>query len=102
LTDRYIKGIPSDSRVMTDGRFLKENDITEEKLRKVRLLNEIALKKGMTLAEMSLAWILAKKEVTSVIIGASKSSQILDNIKAINAPAFTEEELKQIDSIALD
>ena len=97
LTDRYLNGIPEDSRVKTDGRFLKDSNITEEKLNQIRALNEIAKRRGQTLAEMALAWILKDGVVTSVLTGASKASQILDNIKCIENTAFTEEELKEID-----
>ena len=99
LTDRYLNGIPEDSRIRTDGRFLKENNITEEKLSQIRALNEIAKDRGQTLAEMALAWILKDGAITSVLIGASKPSQILDNIKAIENIFFTAEELKLIDSV---
>ncbi len=101
LSDRYLKGIPEDSRVRTDGRFLQENRINEDVLAKVRALNDIASKRGQTLAEMALAWILKDGYVTSVLVGASKPSQILDNIKAIENTAFTEEELREIDKISL-
>lgn len=101
LTNRYLDGIPSDSRIKTDGRFLKEKDITEEKLSRIRKLNDMALSKNMTLAEMALAWLLSKKEVTSVIIGASKKEQIIDNVKAISKEHFTPEEMGEIDKIAL-
>ena len=101
LTDRYIDGIPSDSRVRTSGIFLKETNITEEKLDKIRALNSIARNRGESLAQMALAWVLRREEVTSVLIGASKPTQILDNIGAINSASFTEEELIKIDEIAL-
>jgi L-glyceraldehyde 3-phosphate reductase len=101
LSDRYLKGIPEDSRVRTDGRFLQENRINEDVLTKVRALNDIASKRGQTLAEMALAWILKDGYVTSVLVGASKPSQILDNIKAIENTTFTEEELREIDKISL-
>ena len=100
LSDRYLKGIPEDSRVRTDGRFLKENRINEDVLAKVRALNDIAAKRGQTLAEMALAWILKDGYVTSVLVGASRPSQILDNIKAIENISFSEDELKEIDSIS--
>lgn len=100
LSDRYLKGIPEDSRVRTDGRFLQENRINEDVLTKVRALNDIASKRGQTLAEMALAWILKDGYVTSVLVGASKPSQILDNIKAIENTTFTEEELREIDRIS--
>ena len=100
LSDRYLQGIPEDSRVRTDGRFLQENRINEDVLNKVRALNDIAAKRGQTLAEMALAWILKDGYVTSVLVGASKPSQILDNIKAIENITFSEEELKEIDAIS--
>ncbi|WP_022768546.1 aldo/keto reductase [Butyrivibrio sp. NC2007] len=100
LSDRYLQGIPEDSRVRTDGRFLQENRINEDVLTKVRALNDIAAKRGQTLAEMALAWILKDGYVTSVLVGASKPSQILDNIKAIENITFSEEELKEIDRIS--
>lgn len=101
LTDRYLNGIPADSRIMTDGRFLKQSAVTPERLEQIRKLNEIAKERGQTLAEMALAWVLKEGVVTSVLIGASKPSQILDNIKAINNTAFSAEELKKIDKISL-
>lgn len=100
LTDRYLNGIPQDSRIRTDGRFLKEKALSEARLDQIRKLNDLARQRGQTLAEMALAWILKDGEVTSVLIGASKASQILDNIKAIDHIAFTEEELLLIDSIS--
>ena len=101
LTNRYLGGIPSDSRVRTSGIFLKEANITEEKLDKIRALNTIAGNRGESLAQMALAWVLRREEVTSVLVGASKPSQILDNLGAINSAPFTEEELLAIDKIAL-
>ncbi len=100
LTNRYLNGIPADSRIMTDGRFLKQSAVTPERLEQIRSLNEIANERGQTLAEMALAWVLKDGVVTSVLIGASKPSQILDNIKAINNTAFSAEELKRIDEIS--
>ena len=99
LTDRYLNGIPEDNRIRTDGRFLKESSVNEETLGRVRALNEIAKRRGQTLAEMALAWILKDDYVTSVLVGASKPSQILENIKAIENTSFTPEELTEIDSI---
>lgn len=102
LTNRYLNGIPEDSRVKTDGRFLNESLITDEKLEKIRLLNDIAAERGQTLAEMALSWVLKDGVVTSVLIGASKSQQILDNIKALKNISFTKEELHKIDVISLE
>lgn len=101
LTDRYLNGIPNDSRVKTDGRFLNASQITEEKLERIRGLAKIAENRGQSLAQMALAWILKDGDVTSVLIGASKPSQILDNIKAAENTAFTEDELKEIDRFSL-
>lgn len=101
LTNRYLNGIPEDSRVKTDGRFLNEGLITPEKLEKIRRLNDVASERGQTLAEMALSWVLKDGVVTSVLIGASKSAQILDNIKALENTSFTEEELKIIDAISM-
>lgn len=101
LTDRYLNGIPGDSRVMTDGRFLSADAITEEKLEKVRALSEIAKERNQTLAEMALAWVLRDGIVSSVLVGASKPSQIVDNIKAIENISFTSDELERIDKISL-
>ena len=101
LTDRYINGIPEDSRVRTDGRFLKENAITEEKINRVKALRGIAAKRGQTLAQMALSWILRDGDITSVLVGASRPSQILDNIGCINNTEFSKEERKAIDNISL-
>ncbi len=101
LTDRYLNGIPEDSRIKKDGRFLTEKSLTEEKMTKIRNLNEIAKKRGQTLAQMALLWVLKDDAVTSVLIGASKPEQILDNISTINGEPFTTEELKAIDEIIL-
>ena len=100
LTDRYLNGIPSDSRIMTDGRFLKESAITKERLKQIKKLGDIAANRGQSLAEMALAWILRDGIVTSVLIGASKPEQILKNIVAIKNIEFSEEELQQIDAIS--
>ena len=101
LTDRYLDGVPADSRVRTDGRVLKEAALDQEKMEKVRKLNAVAARRGQTLAEMALAWILKDGIVTSVLIGASRPAQILDNIKAIDHLTFSEEELQEIDKICL-
>ena len=101
LTDRYINGIPSDSRIRTSGLFLKETNLTEEKLAKIRALNALAKERGESLAQMALAWVLRREEVTSVLIGASKPSQIMDNLGAMRSAPFTAEELLAIDEIAL-
>ena len=101
LTNRYLNGIPEDSRIKTDGRFLKQDAITEKRLSQIRALNEIAAERGQTLAETALAWVLKDSAVTSVLIGASKPSQILDNIKALDYTSFTKEELSRIDAASI-
>lgn len=100
LTDRYLNGIPKDSRVMTDGRFLHKEQLTPEKIECIRKLNEIASARGESLAQMALKWILKDGDVTSVLIGASRPEQILDNLKVLDSEEFTEEELRRIDEIA--
>ena len=99
LTDRYLNGIPADSRIRTDGRYLKEKDITPDVVAKIRALNEVAARRGQTLAELALAWLLAQPVVTSVLIGASRPEQILDNIKAVENTTFTPDELAELDRI---
>lgn len=101
LTDRYLKGIPEDSRIKTDGRFLKAEILTEKKLTQIANLNEIAKQRSQSLAQMALAWILKDNIVTSVLIGASKPEQILMNLEAMNNIAFSSEELKLIDDNSL-
>lgn len=101
LTDKYLNGIPADSRVMRDGRFLHAEDITKEKIKQIAQLNEIAKERGQSLAQMALSWILKDGIVTSVLIGASRPAQILDNLGAIKNIKFSEEELKRIDEISL-
>ena len=100
LTDRYLNGIPEDSRIKKDGRFLKESALTEDKLESIRGLAAVAKARGQTLAEMALAWILRDGAVTSVLIGASKPSQITENIKAIENTHFSAEELRSIDALS--
>lgn len=100
LTDKYLHGIPKDSRIKTDGRFLKEDILTPKKLEQIRDLNEIAKKRGQTLAQMALSWVLRDGEVTSVLIGASKANQVIENIGIINNVDFTSEELDIIDEIS--
>lgn len=99
LTDRYLHGIPEDSRIRTDGRFLKENAVNEETISKVQKLGELAAQRGQTLAQMALSWILRDGDITSVLIGASRPSQILDNIGMVKNTSFSEEERKRIDEI---
>mgnify|MGYP001131199700 FL=1 len=101
LTDKYLHGIPNDSRVRTDGRFLQESAITPERVKQLQALQKLAAKRGETLAQMALSWILRDGEVTSVLIGASRPSQILDNVVIVKSAGFTEEELLEIDHITM-
>ena len=101
LTNRYLKGIPEDSRVRTDGRFLNERSLSPEMLEKIEKLNDIAKRRGQSLAQMALAWVYMREGITSVLIGASKPQQILENLKMIENVNFTEQELKEIDAIVL-
>ncbi len=99
LSDRYLNGIPEDSRVKTDGRFLNEKMLDEDLISRIRKLNDIAANRGQTLAEMALSWLMNKDAVTSVLVGASRPGQILDNIKALDNTVFTGGELEEIDRI---
>ena len=101
LTDRYLHGIPSDSRVVTDGRFLHKEQLNEKRIHTIQQLNDLAVERGESLAQMALKWVLKDSDVTSVLIGASKPEQILENLKVMEAAPFTEEELKKIDEISL-
>jgi L-glyceraldehyde 3-phosphate reductase len=98
LSDRYLQGIPSDSRAARDS-YLKKKDIGEDKLTRIRALNKVAKQRGQTLAEMAVAWVLRDPRVTSALIGASKVSQVDDNVAALKNLKFSAEELKKIDSI---
>ena len=102
LTDRYLNGIPADSRIRTDSRFLKESAITQERLVQIRQLNELATQRGQSLAQMALAWVLRDGIVSSVLVGASRPEQILDNIQAVQNTHFTADELALIDKISCD
>ncbi len=99
LSDRYLNGIPENSRVRTDGRFLKEAAITQETLKKVRALNALAKERGQSLAQMALAWILRDGDITSVLIGASSAAQILDNVGMLENTQFCQEERDAIERI---
>lgn len=98
LTTKYLNGIPEDSRAAHDPRYLKPSAITEERLAKVRALNEIAIRRGQALSQMALAWVLRDEVVTSALIGASRPAQILENVKALDAALFTDEEIAQIEA----
>lgn len=101
LTDRYLHGIPADSRIRTDGRFLQESALTPKRLEQIRALAAIAAGRGQSLAQMALSWILRDGVVTSVLIGASRPEQILDNIAAVNNTQFSAEELAAIDAASV-
>ena len=101
LSGKYLNGIPADSRVRTDGRFLNESRLDDETMNKVRGLDEIAKKRNQPLPEMALAWLLRQEEITSVLIGASKPSQVLANIKALDNIEFTDEELDEINRLSV-
>lgn len=99
LTDRYVNGIPSDSRIGADGRFLHREDLTPDVLAAIRSLNAIAAARGETLADMALEWVLRAPAVTSVVVGASRPGQIEDSVRAATAAApFSAEELAAIDA----
>ena len=99
LTNKYLNGVPKDSRAAGPSVFLNEKDLTEEKLNKIRRLNELAGERGQSLAQMSLAWVLRGGKVTSALIGASKVSQIEENVAVLDNLSFTEEELNKIEEI---
>lgn len=100
LTGRYLQGIPTDSRAARENNpFLNTKDITEEKMHKIHQLNELAAERGQTLSQMALAWVLRKSRVTSTIIGASRVSQIEENVETIKRLDFSEDELKRIELI---
>ena len=99
LTDRYLDGIPTDSRIGKGGPFLRREQLTDEKLGQIRALNEIALSRGQSLSQLALSWVLRLHQVTSVLIGASSPEQIVQNLGILKAPALTAEELRAIDSI---
>ena len=99
LTDRYLDGIPSDSRAAKEGTYLSSQQVTEDKIKKIRKLNDLAAKRNQSLAQMSIAWVLRDPFVTSALIGASKVTQVEDAMGALNNLNFSNEELKQIDNI---
>lgn len=101
LTDRYLQGIPNDSRIRTETRYLKEGNLTSERLKQIEKLNDLAAQRGQSLAQMALAWVLRDGVITSVLTGASRPEQILDNIRAVENTHFTADELELIDQISL-
>ena len=99
LSDRYLNGIPADSRICTDGRFLHRSDLTEQRLAQIRALNELAGQRGQTLAQMALAWVLREPAVTSVVVGASRPEQLPQNLQGLDQLHFSQPELDAIDRI---
>ncbi|MBN3518853.1 L-glyceraldehyde 3-phosphate reductase [Algoriphagus lutimaris] len=99
LTNKYLKGIPEDSRAAKDGRYLKAEQISEEKLSMISKLNDIAKTRNQTLAQMAIAWLLKDPRITSVLVGVSKPEQLDDNVAAINNTIFGPAEIEQIKSI---
>ena len=99
LTGRYLNGIPEVSRASRKGTTVGGRYLTEERLEQIRALNEIAAARGQSLAQMALAWVLRRDEVTSVLIGASSTAQLEDNVKAIDGPEFAPGELEAIERI---
>lgn len=99
LTNRYLNGIPQDSRIVTDGRFLKAERLTPALLSQLQALNTLAAERGQTLAQMALCWVMKDSDVTSVLVGASRKEQILDNLGIVNAAPLSAEELAEIDRI---
>lgn len=99
LTNRYLNGIPQDSRIVTDGRFLKAARLTPALLSQLHALNALAAERGQTLAQMALCWVMKDSDVTSVLVGASRKAQILDNLGIVNAAPLSAQELAEIDRI---
>ncbi|SEG47525.1 L-glyceraldehyde 3-phosphate reductase [Algoriphagus boritolerans] len=99
LTDKYLKGIPADSRAAKDGRYLKPESLAPEKLQIIGKLNELALKRGQSLAQMAIAWLLKDPRITSVLIGVSKPEQLDDNVASVHNSTFSSEEINQIKTI---
>jgi L-glyceraldehyde 3-phosphate reductase len=99
LTDKYLKGIPEDSRAAKDGRYLKPEQIGGEKLEQIRQLNEVAISRGQTLAQMAIAWLLKDSRITSVLVGVSKPEQLDDNVNAVKNTQFSDSEVSKIKGI---
>lgn len=99
LTDKYINGIPENSRVNKDGRYLKQSHITEGLLKKVKDLNAIAKNRGQSLAQMAIAWLLKDERITTVLVGVSSPNQLRENVKATEQLQFSKAELKEIETI---
>lgn len=98
LTDKYLKGFPEDSRVVKDGRYLKQDQVTTD-LERVKQLNAMALDRGQSLAQMAIAWLLKDERITSVLVGASRSAQLLNSIKSLDNLNFEAEELEKIEAL---
>jgi L-glyceraldehyde 3-phosphate reductase len=101
LTDRYLKGIPEDSRAAKPSGFLQTSEITEEKISKIKKLNQLAQQRNQSLAQMALAWLLKDKRVTSVLIGASSVEQLSNNLAALNNVQFSADELSAIEDVLM-
>lgn len=99
LSNRYLEGIPEDSRIRRDGRFLKEGALTTERLHQIRQLAQLAQDRGQSLSQMALAWVLRDEAVTSVLVGASKPQQLVENVAALERRTFTATELQAIDAV---
>lgn len=99
LTDKYLHGFPEDSRAVADGRYLKKDNITQEVLEKVKKLNEIAQKRGQSLAQMAIAWLLKDSRITTVLVGASRPEQVEENVNATHNTHFSAEELEEIEGV---
>lgn len=99
LTDKYLKGFPENSRAVKDGRYLKTEQIDKKLISKVAQLNEIAISRGQSLAQMAIAWLLKDKRITSVLVGASRTEQLLDSLKALDNLEFSKETLTKIEAI---
>lgn len=99
LTNKYLNGFPEDSRAVKDARYLQTSQLDEATISTVKQLNEIAISRNQTLAQMAIAWLLKDKRITSVLVGASKPAQLLDSIKALDNLAFNAETLNKIETI---
>ena len=99
LTNKYLKGFPEDSRAVKDGRYLQTDKITPALLSTVEQLNELAKKRGQSLAQMAIAWLLKDPRITSVLVGVSKAAQLNDNVNSLQALDFSEEELRKIEQL---
>lgn len=99
LTNKYLKGIPPDSRAAKPTGFLKESEVTEDKIKRIQKLNDLAKKRGQSLAQMALAWLLKDNRITSVLVGASRPEQLADSLKCLDNLKFSEPELEEIEKI---